>query len=126
MNKALFPILATMVLAMFLSTACAEQGQDNAATAKAGESAAPAGTSGAAEETVSVLDQPVDFSSPEAIEKTMQNIREQEGEAAEQKLNDALDAILYYDLSLGNDREKMYKKMDGQTPNQIFARMKKR
>lgn len=123
MNNAFSHLAAALFLTLLLSTACAEQGQDNETTAKASDSTAQAAK---AEDAVSVLDQPVDFSSPEAIEKTMQNIREQKGEAAYMKLNDALDAILYYDLSLGNDRTKLYAKMNGQTPNQIFARMKKR
>jgi hypothetical protein len=33
--------------------------------------------------------------------------------------------ILAYDLSLGRDQEKMYKKLNGRTPNAIIAKMKR-
>ncbi len=129
MHKALFP-LVTMALALFLSTACAEQGQDNETAAKAGDSTTQAAPEAAMEtapaNSDSVMDQPVDFSSPEAAEKTLQNIREQEGEAAYKNLNSAMAYLLYYDLGLGNDKAKLHKKLDGQTPNQIIAQMRKR
>ncbi|MCW8925706.1 MAG: hypothetical protein OQJ84_05560 [Xanthomonadales bacterium] len=118
MKNTFFRLVTTAFLALFLTTACAEQGQE-------GNSTPQAATSGAVEETASMLDQPVDFSSPEAVEKTLQNIREQEGDVMLSKLTVAMDYLLYKDLSLGNDKKKLYKKLDGQTPNQIIARMKK-
>jgi hypothetical protein len=130
MNKTLFPLVTTMILALFLSTACAEQGQDNEAAAKAGDSTTQAAPDAAVEKAPadidSVMDQPVDFSSPEAVESTLQRIREQEGEAAYKNLNSAMAYLLYYDLGLGNDKAKLHKKLDGQTPNQIIAQMRKR
>ena len=130
MNKALFPLVVTMFLVLFLSTACAEQGQDDEAVAKPGALTAQAVTDAVADEAPensdSLMDQPVDFSSPEAVEETLQNIRDQEGEAAYKNLNSAMAYILYYDLGLGNDKAKLHRKLDGQTPRQIIAKMQKR
>ena len=33
--------------------------------------------------------------------------------------------VMYYDLSLRNDKEKLYKKLDGKTPEQIIAMIKR-
>jgi hypothetical protein len=130
MNKALFPLVVTMFLVLFLSTACAEQGQDDEAVAKPGALTAQAVTDAvvdeAPENSDSLMDQPVDFSSPEAVEETLQNIRDQEGEAAYKNLNSAMAYLLYYDLGLRNDKAKLHAKLDGQTPRQIIAKMQKR
>ncbi len=130
MSKALYPLIATMFMALFLSTACAEQGQDNEAAAEADTATTQEPTNGemdkTAEDTVSLMDQPVDFSTPEAAEKTLQDIREQEGEAAYMNLKNAIDYLLFYDLSVRNDKTKLYKKLDGLTPKQISAKIKRK
>ena len=71
------------------------------------------------------MNQPVNFSTPEDVEKTMQNIREKEGGKAYNQLKNAMQYIMVYDLSVGNNKEKMYKKLDGRTPEQIIAKMKR-
>jgi hypothetical protein len=73
-------------------------------------------------EKVSIMDIPVNFSTPEDIEKTFQLIKEEAGEGRLSVLRSALSYILTYDLGLGHDEEKMYKKMNGRTPNQIISK----
>jgi len=137
-NNMLIKILRTMsvlTMVVFLAPACAQQ--DNEADAKASdkpaaESAAPAVAAEQAEATgapaggdVSVMDQPVDFSTPEDVEKSIEAVRLGAGDKAARDLNNALKYILAYDLSLRHDKEKMYQKLNGRTPNEIIAKMKR-
>lgn len=75
------------------------------------------------EQSTSIMDQPVNFSTPEEVEKTLQNIRETEGVVAYKRLKNAMQYITFYDLSLGNSKEKMYQKLDGWTPTTIIAKV---
>lgn len=72
----------------------------------------------------SIMSEPVDFSTPESVKASLQNVRENAGEKAYGKLNNAMKYILYYDLSLKNNKEALYKKLDGKTPEQIIAKGK--
>lgn len=83
-------------------------------------------SAGSDEENVSVMDLPVNFSTPEDVEKTFQLIEEQEGESRLNGLKMALGYILTYDLSVGHNKEKLYKKLNGRTPNQIISQGKPR
>jgi len=103
-------------LTLFLVTACAEDANQESLLESANETA---------QQDATVMNQPVDFSSPEAVEKTLQNIREKEGDIAYNKLKNAMQYIMVYDLSVGNNQEKLYKKLDGRTPEQIIAKMKR-
>lgn len=127
MSRTLFTSIAAIAMASYLVAACADNSE---ATAQTGSAPAQEALAGNPESTEvagdSLMDQPVDFSTPEAVEKTLQNIREQEGEGAYSNLKGAMSYILYYDLSLRNDRAKLHAKLDGQTPNQIIADMKRR
>jgi hypothetical protein len=112
-------------MVLFLATACAEESKDasdsaSAKTASGTETAADTDNQGD-----SIMNQPVDFSTPENVEKTLQNIREQKGDKAYKNLENAMKYLLYYDLSLANNKEKMYKKLDGSTPEQIIAKTRR-
>ena len=107
-------------MALFLITACAED-----TTETSSESASTDITADVKEQTASLMNQPVDFSSPEAVEATMLNIREKEGDQAHTQLENAMQYIMVYDFSVGNSKEKLYKKLDGRTPEQIIAKMKR-
>lgn len=113
MKRSLFPLIVAMCLALSLSTACAERdtGDGNQGN-----------TTGVAN---SLMDQPVDFSSPEAVEATLQSIRENDGDDAYNSVKSAMDYLQFYDLSVNNNKEKLYKKLDGKTPNNIIALMKR-
>ena len=114
MRHPIFNSIVAGVMAIFLLAACADEGKD-IQTAKAAQT----------EEASSVMDQPVDFSTPEKVEKSIQKVCDQESETACKNLKNAMQYILMYDLSVGNDKDKMYKKLDGTTPNAIIAKMKR-
>jgi len=125
------PVL-TMVL--FLTPACAKQ--DNGADAKADAqpaagtvAPAAAGDTAKTVETVgndlSIMDKPVNFSTPEDVDKSIEAVRLGAGDKAARDLNNALKYILAYDLSVRHDKEQMYQKLNGRTPNEIIAKMKR-
>jgi hypothetical protein len=126
MNKTLLPMVIAMFLILSFSTACAEQVTGEAKTKQFVAESDQADATDDAKKGVSLMNQPVDFSTPEKAEETLQNIREQEGEKAYKMLKSAMDYVAFYDLSVGNDRNKLYKKLNGRTPNEILAKMKRK
>lgn len=133
MFKKLFTILSFVSLTLILVPACAEQDADAEtvkSTAQTEETSraltgAEAATAEADGEQGSVMELPVDFSSPEKVEESIEKVRQQAGDDAARDLSNALGYILAYDLSVGANKEKMYKKLDGRTPNAIIAKMKR-
>jgi len=124
MSKFFLTSGTVLVATLFLVTACAEDGKD----AETASSDTPAAASEALETVVetgatseSIMDQSVDFSSPENIEKTMAAIRQQAGEKAAGSVHNAIGYLIVYDLSVKRDKEKLYAKLNGQTPNEIIA-----
>ena len=131
MFKKLFTTFSIVSMTLILVPACAEQNADAETvksttqieeTSNASTEAEAAETSG---EQVSVMDLPVDFSSPEKVEESIEKVREQAGDDAARELSNALGYILAYDLSVGANKEKMYKKLNGRTPNAIISKMKR-
>lgn len=125
MCKKLLTIISAGTMALFLVTACAEESEtaNSTVAAKSGLSSEKVTDSG--NQSDSLMNQPVNFSTPEDVEKTLQNIREKEGDKAYKKVENAMQYIMYYDLSLRNNKEKLYKKLDGKTPEQIIAEVKR-
>lgn len=133
MFKKLFTTLSIVIMTFILVPANAEQGTDAEtvkSTAQAEEASSTLTETKAAAmeadgEQDSVMDLPVDFSSPEKVEESIEKVRQQAGDDAARKLSNALGYILAYDLSLRANKEKMYQKLDGRTPNAIIAMMKR-
>jgi len=119
MFKKLLIAMSAAITTLFLVTACAEDATDAQTTHS------PEPATETAQQDVGVMNQPVDFSSPEAVEKTLQNIRDKEGDTAYNQLKNAMQYIKVYDLSLGNSDEKLYRKLNGRTPEQIIAKIKR-
>jgi hypothetical protein len=116
-------------MALFSLTACVED-SSNAEIVEQTKTDTPESTAIRSNEKTddrgeSLMNKPVDFSSPENVEKTLENIRQQEGDKAHGKLKNAMQYIMVYDLSIGNNEEKLYKKLDGRTPEQIIAEMRR-
>jgi len=134
MLKNLITTIAVFTMLLVLAPACAEQ-ENEAEAATSSKPAAEAMTAAPTDETTppatatdgasSIMDMPVNFSTPEDVEKSIEAVRQQAGETAARDLNNALGYILAYDLSLARDKEKMYKKLNGRTPNAIIAKMKR-
>ena len=122
MHKTPFTFIVASAMALFLVSACAEDSKDPEGTAA--QVSAPERASNAVDNSTSIMDQPVDFSTAEKVELSLQKIREQEGDKGYKKLDNALKYLKYYDLSVSNDMEKLYKKLDGKTPNEIIGMMK--
>jgi len=134
MRLQLIKMMSFLALVLVLAPACAEQGNEAGAATDgkpAVETAAPAPAAQAEEaaaaesEGVSIMDKPVNFSTPEDVDKSIEAVREQAGEAEARTLTNALGYILAYDLSIGRDKEKRYQKLNGRTPNEIIAKMKR-
>lgn len=121
--------MSVLTLILFLAPACAEQDNEAGASGKpAKETTAPAPAAepaDAADAGMSIMDKPVNFSTPEDVEKSIEAVRQQAGETQARDLKNALGYILAYDLSIGRNKEKMYQKLNGRTPNEIIAKMKR-
>jgi succinate dehydrogenase/fumarate reductase flavoprotein subunit len=125
MHKNLLTVISAGVMTLFLVTACAEENADVSSQTLSKNGSSSEKVSDPGDQGNSLMNQPVNFSTPEDVEKTLQNIREKEGDKAHNQLKIAMQYIMVYDLSVGNNKEKMYKKLDGRTPEQIIAKMKR-
>lgn len=114
MSKTCLSLITALLLSLSLSATAADQAKGDGASAQATDS-----------ENTSLMDQPVDFSSPEKVEETLENIREQDGERAYKAVKSAMAYVLYYDLSLKNDEALLHKKLNGMTPRQILDKMRR-
>jgi hypothetical protein len=110
-------------MALFLMNACAEDSNDTEAVVEQVVMTENAGTT--VEQGSDIMDQPVNFSTPGDVEKSLQKVRDQAGDNAYKNVENAMKYVLYYDLSLKNDKEKMYKKLNGKTPSEIIQMMKR-
>jgi succinate dehydrogenase/fumarate reductase flavoprotein subunit len=119
MFKNIFLSIAAGTAAMFLVTACAEESEQ---TTQAQTMEASVESN---QQEVSIMQQPVDFSTPEAVENTLQAILEKEGDTTYRQIKNAMQYIMVYDLSLGKNEEKLHKKLNGRTPEQVIAKMKR-
>jgi hypothetical protein len=68
-----------------------------------------------------VMDQPVDFSSTAMVDETIKRIREEEGNAAVNKLNNALKRLIALNPDFKKNRRALFEAYDGRTPNEIIA-----
>jgi len=134
MKNPLLTLSLSASMILFMVTACAEDSDSTALertpktqtpSVNARVSAPVADTKTADTKVLNdaIMDEPVDFSSPEKVQETLQNIQGQAGEKAATKLKNALGFLLVYDLSVSHNKSKLYKKLDGQTANEIIAQM---
>jgi hypothetical protein len=124
MRKTLITSITAGTMALFLLSACAKDGNDSESTNEP-VTAKEKTVAEAVDHAGSIMDQPVNFSTPEEVEKSLQKVREQEGDKALKNLESAMKFVLYYDLSLKGDKENLYRKLDGKTPDQIIAMMER-
>jgi len=119
MFKNIFLSVAAGTATLLLVTACAEESGESTQTP------AMEATVESKQQAAGIMQQPVDFSTPEAVENTLQAIRDKEGDMTYTQVKNAMQYIMVYDLSIGKDEEKLYKKLNGRTPEQIIAKMKR-
>lgn len=68
-----------------------------------------------------IMGQPVDFSSPESISDSIEAIQQEAGDEAASRVESAIEYLLVYDLSVARNKQNLYAKLNGKTPNQILA-----
>ena len=144
LKKALVSAISTALLLTML-TACAEDDQSNNATNKTLETGKAVTDTQPAEnrtdrparpqrsepkaatpkaltgfQSAAIMSKPVDFSSPENITNSMQAIQTEAGDEASARVDGAIDYMLVYDLSVGGNKQKLYEKLNGKTPNEIL------
>lgn len=129
MRKTLFNSILAGTTVLLLLSGCAEDSKDTSSSTDAKASTEVAQdtkiVANNSDQGGSLMDQPVNFSTPEEVEKTLQHIRENEGDLAYKKLKGAMSYILTYDLGLRHKEDKLHAKLNGKTPNEIIASMKR-
>ncbi|MDH4018447.1 MAG: hypothetical protein OEU84_02505 [Xanthomonadales bacterium] len=117
-----------VTITLFLLAACAEQDKATETKAKNVQTADASAAKPAVKEMHdgqgSVMNQPVDFSSQEEVNKSIERVRQQAGNTEADELNKALGVILTQDMSLRQDKDRLFRKLNGKTPNEIIAMMK--
>lgn len=87
-------------------------------------------TTHAAEETeataADIMDTTLDGSSTAAFEAGLERVRAEATPLQSQRLDGAIEWLLIYDLAVESNREKLYLKLDGRTPNEIIAMVVRR
>ena len=122
MFKKLLTAASIVTITLFLLPACAKK--DNAPETTADASAPMSVNQETQGGQGSVMDQPVNFSSQEEVNKSIEKVRQQAGDAEANELNKALGIILIQDMSLRQDKDRLFRKLNGKTPNEIIAMMK--
>jgi hypothetical protein len=122
LNKVLFVVMVLMI-----SPAMAQQAEpatqpatSPAAEAALGDNVKP---KDAAEEVDPGMQIPVDGSSLEAFEKSLETIKGQAKEPNYITLEEAIKYLLVYDLGTGGDKAKLAKNLDGLTGDQIIDKV---
>lgn len=129
-HKILIP-LTTAVLSLSLLSACSDEAADSPA-AKATQPAAQeidkkttekkAVTPAAKPDSgvVDVMDMPMNFSTPATTKKSFLAVKVEAGGMEVSKLLQALKYLQKTDKSVNHNKQKLYKKLNGKTPNEIM------
>jgi hypothetical protein len=121
-NKVLFVVMVLMT-----SPAMAQQAEPESAPAPTPSPEAALGDNvkpkSAAEELDPGMQIPVDGSSLEAFNKSLETIKGQAREPNYISLEEAIKYLMVYDLGAGGDKAKLAKNLDGLTGDQIIDRV---
>ena len=128
MFKKLLTAASIVTITLFLLPACAKKDNVPETTADSGQTTDASAPMSVNQKTHggqgSVMDQPVNFSSQNEVNKSIEKVRQQAGDAEANELNKALGVILTQDMSLRQDKDRLFRKLNGKTPNEIIAMMK--
>ena len=128
MFKKLLMAASIVTITLFLLPACAKRDNVPETTADSGQTTDASAPMSVNQKTQggqgSVMDQPVNFSSQKEVNKSIEKVRQQAGDAEAKELNKALGVILTQDMSLRQDKDRLFRKLNGKTPNEIIAMMK--
>ena len=123
-------LITVVILSLGLGTACAKStSEPEAAVAPAPESTAPAAampsSSQSDEQSSSGFSEgmriPVDGSSLEAFNKSLETIKSKVTPDEYTNLANAIEYLLVYDIGARHNREKLAKNLDGQTGEEIVG-----
>jgi len=126
-------IISSILLSTFLSTACAKTDSEPEASltsdsdtisvesTKAVDTPAPAGPSYEFSDAMRI---PVDGSSLESFERSLEGIKSKAGEDEYETLTGAIEYLMVYDIGARHDRTKLAQRLDGLTGEQIVDRVK--
>jgi len=119
--------LVIFVMVLMISPAMAQQAEpatqpatSPAAEAALGDNVKPKGAAEAVDPGMQI---PVDGSSLEAFEKSLETIKGQAREPNYITLEEAIKYLLVYDLGTGGDKAKLAKNLDGLTGDQIIDKV---
>ena len=128
MFKKLLMAASIVTITLFLLPACAKHDNDSETTADNGQTTDASASKAADQEAQrgqgSVMDQPVNFSSQDEVNESIEKVRQQVGDTEADDLNKALGVILTQDMSLRQDKDRLFRKLNGKTPNEIIAMMR--
>ncbi len=136
-NMASTLLITVPLFFLFTISACAvpEQGGDNASAATA-EEITPADATGTEEAAVKTeapgaatatgLDIVMDGSSLKAFDKSMEEVKTTSSESDYKNLEGALDYLLFYDLAIQQNREKLATRLDGMTAQEIIEKVRRK
>jgi len=126
-------LIYSIILSTFLSTACAktdsepeQPASENAAAISMEEVASPKVSNGKDEIEYNfseAMQIPVDGSSIEAFDKSLETIKSKAEKSEYDTLTGAIDYLLIYDLGARRDRARLAERLDGLTGEQIVNRV---
>ncbi len=123
-NK-IYPSLMILVMILMASPAMAQQAEseEDAAAPAAEVVADKVSVKKATNELDPGMQIPVDGSSLDAFNESLETIKEQAQEVNYTSLEGAIQYLLVYDLSAGRDKAKLAKNLDGLTGDQIIDKV---
>ena len=126
MFKKLLTAASIVTISLFLLPACAEQDSDTETAA--GRTQAKDGSTPVNQRTPgghsAVMNLPVDFSTQAEVNKSIEKVRQQAGDAEADNLERALGVILPQHMSQRQEKAALLKALNGKTPNEIIAMVK--
>ena len=125
MFKKLTTTASIVTLTLFLLSACAEQEDATETTNGSMQSTDASGSTPVNQRTPgghsSVMNLPVNFSTQTEVNKSIEKVRQQAGDAEADALKEALDLILPKHMSQRQEKASLLKSLNGRTPNEIIA-----
>ena len=125
-NQRTFSALIAVHLFVLLTlSACASVEPDQKQAAAPPEARSTGATEINAEEIAGPrgLDIPLDGSSLEAFDKSLEKVKKTSSESDYKTLENALDYLLLYDLAAQRDRAKLAPRLDGMTGQEILEKV---
>ena len=121
-------LIAVFLFVLLTLSACAGVEPDQKQAAASPETKSTGATEINVEDTTGPrgLDIPLDGSSLEAFDKSLEKVKKTSPESDYKTLENALDYLLLYDLGAQGDRAKLASRLDGMTGQEILEKVNRR